>query len=177
MADLKRGGFAALALGATALTTLSLGGAAKGFTLPRFGHGAAPVEAPAAERHFTFPWAAHVDARTGNYAAKQFVEKRLTAGLPMDEAVARVRAAHASCHDDQRHGGGAVVCRYMIGSAGDMASLGEEIWTVTLTPGPDGKLAAAALDRSRAGIPGEAGDRAVFHWQVGDQASDSEGAQ
>ena len=37
-----------------------------------------------------------------------------------------------------------------------MAPLGEEIWTLTLTPGPDGKLAAATIDRRHAGLGGEA---------------------
>lgn len=113
---------------------------------------------------FTFPWAAHVDARTGNWAAREFVEKELPAGLPMAEAVARARAARASCRDR----GGEVVCRYEISDAGGEAALGEEIWTLTLTPGPGGKLANAAIDRSRAGIPGELGTRAVFHWELGD---------
>ena len=61
-----------------------------------------------------------------------------------------------------------MVCRYSITDAPDMAPLGEEIWTLTLTPGPDGKLAAAALDRRHLGLPGEEGDRAVFHWRMGE---------
>jgi hypothetical protein len=122
----------------------------------------------AAAHRFTFPWAAHVDERSGNYAVQQFVEKELTPGLPMAEAVAKARAAESSCHGDARRGGGVVTCRYEIGDANDMAPLGQEIWTLTLTPGPDGKLATAAIDRTRAGLGGEEGDRAVFHWRVGE---------
>lgn len=140
----KLGGAAALALALGALTAT-----------------AALARDPS---RFTFPWAAHVDARSGNEAARQFVEKRLPAGLPMDEAVARVRAARAACKDR----GGDVVCRYTISAASDEASLGQEIWTLTLTPGPAGKLATAAIDRRRAGLPGQLGSRAVFHWQFGE---------
>ena len=114
---------------------------------------------------FTFPYAAHVDIHTGDYAARQFVEKELPPGLPMAEAVAKARAARSSCHDTGR--GGDVICRYSISQASNEASLGEEIWTLTLTPGPDGKLKTAAIDRRRAGIPGVLGERAVFHWQLG----------
>lgn len=148
MAGLQGGFSVALGLG---VATLAAGAA---FALPD-------------PSRFTFPYAAHVDPVTGNYAAKQFVEKRLTPGLPMSEAEARVRAARAACHGGYGHGDD-VVCRYTIGSGADMASLGQEIWTVTLTPGPDGKLQTAALDRSRAGLGGEAGTRAVFHWRFGD---------
>ncbi|HWF77679.1 MAG TPA: hypothetical protein VN694_10950 [Caulobacteraceae bacterium] len=174
MADLKRGAtrapaVRALAMGAAALMTVALGAEAQAFSFSWAGHHDAPADAPPPERRFTFPWASHVDPMNGNFAARQFVQKRLTPGLPMSEAVERVRAAHASCRGGYHRGGGAVVCRYTISSASDMASLGQEIWTVTLTPGPDGKLAGAAVDRSRAGIPGELGSRAVFHWEFGDE--------
>ena len=139
-------------LAALALATATLAGAASAQPDPY---------------RFTFPWAAHVDNLTGNYAARQFAEKRLPAGLAMSEAVERVRAARASCHGGYSRSDG-VVCRYMIGSGADMAPLGQEIWTVTLTPGPHGKLQTVAVDRSRAGIPGEGGTRAVFHWRLGD---------
>jgi hypothetical protein len=145
-------GRAALALLVGALAPV----AAHGLTLVWPGHAAA--------HRFTFPWAAHVDERSGNYAVQQFVEKELPAGLPMAEAVAKARAAQSSCHDRP----GAVICRYTITDASDMAPLGQEIWTLTLTPGPDGKLATATIDRTRAGLPGEGGDRAVFHWRVGE---------
>jgi hypothetical protein len=152
-----------LTIGAQALPAA----AAHGLTFPWARHGDdAPraADAPRDPSRFTFPYAAHVDARSGNVAAKEFVEKQLPAGLPMSEAIARARAAHSACHD----AGGEVVCRYSIGDAPDMAPLGEEIWTLTLTPGPDGKLAAAAIDRRHAGLPGEEGDRAVFHWRMGE---------
>ena len=179
MAGMKRGSMPALswrrlAVAAAALITVAAGASAHAFSFSWAGVHDAPADTPYPERRFTFPWAAHVDPMNGNFAAKQFVQKRLTPGLPMSEAIERVRAAHAACHDDYRrgdyrHGGGAVVCLYMISSAGDQASLGQEIWTVTLTPGPDGKLEKAAIDRSRAGIPGELGSRAVFHFQFGDE--------
>jgi hypothetical protein len=148
---------------------VAMGAEAHAFSFSWAGIHDSPADAPPAERRFTFPWASHVDPMNGNFAAKQFVQKRLTPGLPMSEAIARVRAARAACPDDYRHGGGTVVCRYMIGSGGDMASLGQEIWTVTLTPGADGKLDKAAIDRSRVGLPGELGTRAVFHFQFGDE--------
>ena len=156
MGTFRRGAALALIVGALALSAA----AAHGLTLPWARRG----DAPPAARHFTFPYAAHVDVRSGNYAAQQFVEKQLPAGLSMAEAVARARSARASCHDH----GSEVICQYSIGEAPDMAPLGEEIWTLTLTPGPDGKLATAAIDRRHAGLPGEEGDRAVFHWRLGE---------
>src|SRR5215472_1359437 len=107
MAELKRGAIGALALattalGGAALVSLSAGPAAHAFTFTWGGehhHEQHPDDAPYPERRFTFPWAAHVDPMNGNFAAKQFVEKRLTPGLPMSEAVARVRAARAACDD------------------------------------------------------------------------------
>jgi hypothetical protein len=147
---------AALALIAGVLAPV----AAHGLTFGWPGH--------AAQHRFTFPWAAHVDERSGNYAVQQFVEKELPAGLPMAEAVAKARAARSSCHGEARQGGGVVTCRYTITDASDMAPLGQEIWTLTLTPGLDGKLAAATIDRTRAGLGGEGGERAVFHWRLGE---------
>ena len=166
MTNLRGGAVLALVIAALALPAA----AAHGFTFPWAAHDDAPradaprTDAPRDPSRFTFPYAAHVDIRSGNEAARQFVEKELPAGLPMSEAIARARAARSACHDT----GWEVVCRYFIGEAPDMAPLGEEIWTLTLTPGPDGKLAAAAIDRRHAGLPGEAGDRAVFHWQLGE---------
>ena len=166
MKTLRGGAALALVLGALVLPAA----AAHGFTFPWAAHDDAPrsnapgADAPRDPSRFTFPYAAHVDIRSGDELARQFVEKELPAGLPMSEAIARARAARSACHDV----GGAVVCRYWIGDAPDMAPLGEEIWTLTLTPGPDGKLAAAAIDRTRAGLPGEAGSRAVFHWRLGE---------
>ncbi len=165
MTNLRGGAALALAIGALALPAA----AAHGFTFPWAAHDDAPrADAPRDPGRFTFPYAAHVDIRSGNEAAQQFVEKQLPPGLPMSEAIARARAARSACHEDARLGGGEVICRYWIGEAPDMAPLGEEIWTLTLTPGPDGKLAAAAIDRRHAGVPGEAGDRAVFHWRLGE---------
>jgi hypothetical protein len=156
MANLRGG--AALALMVAALAPAALPMQAHGLTLSWGGGHAEP-------RRFTFPWASHVDVRSGDYAAQQFVEKELTAGLPMAEAVAKARAARSRCRGDGD--GGEVVCRYSIGQASDEASLGEEIWTLTLTPGPDGKLKTASIDRRRSGIPGVMSERAVFHWQLG----------
>jgi hypothetical protein len=162
MTKIERGAALALVLAALTLPTA----AAHGFTFPwaRHGDDAPPADAPRDPSRFTFPYAAHVDIRSGDEAARLFVEKELPAGLPMSEAISRARAAHSACHDT----GSDVVCRYWIGDAPDMAPLGEEIWTLTLTPGPDGKLATAAIDRRHAGLPGEEGDRAVFHWQLGE---------
>ena len=152
----------ALVLGVLALPAA----AAHAFTFPWAAHDDAPRSGgpPPTPAASPSPYAAHVDMRSGDYAAQQFVEKQLPAGLPMAEAIARARAAHSACHDV----GGDVVCRYSITDAPDMAPLGEEIWTLTLTPGPDGKLASAAIDRRHAGLPGEEGDRAVFHWRLGE---------
>jgi hypothetical protein len=161
MTTLRGGAGLALVLGVLALPAA----AAHGFTFPWAAHDDAPhADAPRDPSRFTFPYAAHVDIRSGNEAVRQFIEKQLPAGLPMSEAIARARAAHSACHD----AGGDVVCRYWIADAPDMAPLGEEIWTLTLTPGPDGKLATAAIDRRHAGLPGEEGDRAVFHWRLGE---------
>lgn len=163
MADFRCEGFRAAAAAAVALLAAGLGAQADAFTFTWGGHEDARADAPPAERRFTFPWAAHVDMRSGDYAAQQFVQHQLPAGLPMHEAVARARAAHSSCNDL----GSIVICRYSISSAADEASLGEELWTLTLTRGPDGKLATAAIDRARIGIPGDLGTRAVFHWELG----------
>ena len=168
MADCRREGLraaavAAAALMTAALTTTTFGPQAHAFTFTWGGHSDAQADGPPPERRFTFPWAAHVDMRSGDYAAQQFVQHQLPAGLPMHEAVARARAARSSCNDL----GSVVICRYSISSATDQAALGEEVWTLTLTPGPDGKLATAAIDRSRVGIPGDLGTRAVFHWELG----------
>ena len=177
MAALKRGAtgtpaaagpaLAGVALMTVALTAVALGGGAHAFTFEWVGHHDAHADASPAERRFSFPWAAHVDIMNGDYAAKQFVQNRLPAGLPMAEAVARAEAARSNC-GRWRVTSGPIVCRYEISAATDGAALGQEVWTLTLTPGPDGKLASAAVDRTRVGIPGDLGARAIFHFEFGD---------
>jgi hypothetical protein len=163
MTDLRRGAIGALALGAAALISVGLGAEAHAFTFTWAGHGEAHADAPAAERRFTFPWASHVDVHSADYAAQQFVQKQLPPGLPMAQAVSRAREARSSCRD----AGAAVICRYEISAASDGASLGQEVWILTLTPGPDGKLATAAVERRRSGLGGDLGARAVFHFEFG----------
>ena len=102
-------------------------------------------------RRFTFSDAAYMDGEAGMRAARAFVAEALPRGLPMREAVARVTRADMACRAD-REGGGAVRCRYFVTSRPEFGDLGEDIWTVRLTPGSDGLLQDATLGYTHGGL-------------------------
>src|ERR1700723_2219735 len=84
-------------------------------------------------RKFTFPDAEFMGAPDGMRAARAFVAEALPQGLPMREAVARMTRAGTACHAAS-DGSGAVRCRYFITARPEYGDLGEDIWTVRLTP-------------------------------------------
>jgi hypothetical protein len=115
---------------------------------------AAAVAAPAssqAARNFTFTDAEFMRAADGMHAARAFVAEALPPGLPMREAVARMTRAGTAC-DAASDGSGAVRCRYYITVRPEYGDLGEDVWTVRLTPGAGGVLQDATLRRSRVGL-------------------------
>lgn len=101
--------------------------------------------------HFTFPDAEYMRGDEGLKAAQSFAETQLTPGLPMDTAVAKVENAVAGCEtpaDPQA----TINCQYYIMARPTGGSLGEDIWSVKLVPGPNGTLQDAIVQTSRSGM-------------------------
>ncbi len=101
---------------------------------------------------FTFPRAESLSYDMGLPYAQAFVAHDLPPGLPMDEAVARVKRAVMACRPPTEDG--SVRCRYLTTVGREFGSLGEDVWDLTLTPGPDGRLRSASLTRNHVGLPG-----------------------
>jgi len=102
-------------------------------------------------QHFTFPDAEYLPGDEGLKAAQSFAETQLTPGLSMDTAVAKVENAVAGCEtpsDPQA----TINCQYYIMARPTGGSLGENIWSVKLVPGPTGTLQNAIVERSRSGM-------------------------
>ena len=87
----------------------------------------------------------------GIAAAQAFLAERLTSGLPMAQAIARVEKANAGCHSPAAPGS-PVVCRYSEIAHPVCGDLGEDIWTVRLIPASDGLLQSATFERSHVGM-------------------------
>jgi hypothetical protein len=102
-------------------------------------------------RKFTFTDAEFMRAADGMRAARAFVAEALPPGLSMREAVARMTRAGTACHAAS-DGGGAVRCSYFITVRPEYGDMGEDVWTVRLTPGAGGLLQDATLRRSRVGL-------------------------
>jgi hypothetical protein len=111
---------------------------------------------------FTFTDAEFMPANNGIEAAHSFIADQLTRGLPMALAIARVEKAQASCH---AAAGGAemVICEHYTLDRPVGGDLGENVWTVHLTPGPNGLLDDATVSRSRVGMPGYMDTAASSH--------------
>jgi hypothetical protein len=104
--------------------------------------------------HFTFQDAEfHPNQREGFEAAKAFVASELPQGIPMSEAIAKVEGARAAC-DTPTAPSAVVQCEYSILARPAEGGLGENVWTVRLTPGPGDKLQSAYVERSHMGMPG-----------------------
>ncbi len=106
---------------------------------------------------FTFPRAEFLPGSQGMALAQAFVAQDLPRGLPMTEAVARVRRAVMACHP-ARAVSGVMVCEYSISVKPDGGDAGEDGWRVRLSPGPDGRLQDASVSRFHIGMPGQLGD-------------------
>lgn len=103
---------------------------------------------------FTFPDAEFLpNEQEGLQAAKSFVARELTHGLPMSEAITRIEYAPASC-ETPASSSAVIKCEYFILARPAEGSLGENYWTVRLVPGPDNTLERASVERSRVGMPG-----------------------
>jgi hypothetical protein len=124
---------------------------------------AASGAAEARAHHFSFSWAAHVSDLQAQAGAEAFVKDELPAGIAMSDAVQRTQAAGARCRPASREVGG-VACRYFITSNSDQGALGEDVWTVSLVPDGAGKLASAAIARSRVGLRGDLPDEPTYRW-------------
>src|SRR5580704_14486314 len=121
--------------------------------------------AQARPHHFSFSWAAHVSDIQAQAGADAFVKDELPAGIAMADAIQRTQAAGARCRPAPREVGGEnVACRYFITSDTAEGALGEDVWTVNLVPDAGGKLATAAVARSRVGLRGDLPDEPMFKW-------------
>jgi hypothetical protein len=69
----------------------------------------------------------------------------------MREAVARVTHAVSNCAPSA--GSGTWECRYSILVRPEGGDLGEDLWALRLTPGPDGTLHSVSLRRWKVGMP------------------------
>jgi hypothetical protein len=104
-------------------------------------------------QNFTFRDAEFAIGDEGVRAARSFVASQLTPGLEMNTATARVEHAGASCKAPSS-AQATVNCEYFTLARPAGGDLGENVWTVKLMPGPDGKLQRAIVERSRVGMPG-----------------------
>jgi hypothetical protein len=98
-------------------------------------------------RTFTFADAEYPSASNGVQSAQAFIHNALPVGLSMDEAASRVEHADAQCSASPA--GGAVNCSFSATSRPHDGYIGEDVWTVQLTPGANGDLQQATLTRSR----------------------------
>jgi hypothetical protein len=105
-------------------------------------------------QNFTFQNAEFAPGEQGAQAAKSFVATQLTRGLAMNAAVAKVENAGAKCKAPSS-AQNAITCVYSILARPTGGDLGENIWSVTLTPGSSGTLQSADLEISRVGMPGD----------------------
>lgn len=105
-------------------------------------------------QNFTFQNAEFAPRDQGAHAARSFVATRLTPGLAMNAAVARVENAGVKCKAPSG-AQNVITCEYLILARPAGGDLGENIWSVTLMPGSDGMLQSANLEISRVGMPGD----------------------
>jgi hypothetical protein len=104
-------------------------------------------------QNFTFPNAEFKPGDEGVQAARSFMATQLIPGLAMNAAEARVENAGAKCRASSS-AQNTITCEYFILARPAGGDLGENIWSVTLTPGSDGMLQSANLNISRVGMPG-----------------------
>lgn len=102
---------------------------------------------------FSFRQAELTPADTGAAAARAFVRTRLTPGVPLAEAVSRLKEADMPCPHLRRQGGppGAerrLVCTYFATVSAEGGTLGEDTFTVTLVTDASGLLKGANVTRS-----------------------------
>ncbi len=110
------------------------------------------IAAPA--NRFTFQDAEFLpNEQEGLQAAKSFVTRELTPGLPMREAITSVERARASC-ETPASSSAIVTCEYSILARPAEGGLGENLWAVRLVPLPNNTLESATVERSRVGMPG-----------------------
>jgi hypothetical protein len=116
---------------------------------------AAALASPAASeaRRFTFAQAEFLPSAMGMARAQDFLAESLPPGLQMHEAIKRLREADMSCRAEGGPGA-PVSCEYWQGVRPEGGDQGEDVWTVHLTPGPDGALQATSIDRSHIGMEG-----------------------
>ena len=103
--------------------------------------------------HFTFPDAEFMRGDEGLKAARSFAETQLVPGMAMDAAVGKVENAVAACKTPS-NAQATINCEYYIIARPTGGTLGENIWSVKLIPGPNGTLQNAIVERSRAGMRG-----------------------
>jgi hypothetical protein len=105
---------------------------------------------PAAGERFSFrtnEFRLEGDARA---AAAAFVERAFPPGLPMTEARARAQAAEMTCRPAKADAG--LACVYSVPVHAPGGVIGENTWTLRLTPDGSGRLAAADLVYDRGGF-------------------------
>lgn len=124
------------------------------------------ISQPANAEAFTFPNAEFMQDQTaGMRAAYSFVARALPPGISMSAAIGAVERAEAGCHipaDTTRP----VTCEYSILARPEGGDMGENVWTVQLFPGSDGRLQNATVVRSRVGMPGDLAATPAFHWPM-----------
>lgn len=100
---------------------------------------------------FTFARAEYLPSALGMARAEDFLAHALPPGLPMTEAIRRLRRADMACGSADR---GQVVCEFSEDVRPEGGDDGADIWTVRLTAGDGGALQSAVVTRSHIGMPG-----------------------
>ena len=103
--------------------------------------------AKAAQDRFTFRGVEFIPFGERIGTAQAFVAQQLPAGLPIQEAIRRLRAADASCKGYQP-ANAQLTCRSSMVVHPTGLELGDVTWTVRLTQDSRGLLASATVERS-----------------------------
>jgi hypothetical protein len=103
--------------------------------------------AEAAQRQFTFRGVEFIPSGDRVAAARTFVAEQLPAGLPIPEAIRRLRKADAFCGGRQP-ANAQLMCRSSMVVHPTGLELGNVTWTITLNQDSQGLLANATVERS-----------------------------
>ena len=103
--------------------------------------------AEAGQGRFTFRGVEFIPSGERIGAAQAFVAQQLPAGLPIPEAIRRLRAADASCKNYQP-ANAQLTCQSSMVEHPTGLELGDVTWTVRLTQDSQGLLASATVERS-----------------------------
>jgi hypothetical protein len=97
------------------------------------------------EKQFSFRENEYTEAAGRLGAAEDFVARQLPAGVPLQVALQRAKAADLDCG---QQASGARVCRFSMVEGADGEDLGDSVWTVRLTPDAAGDLKSATVEHT-----------------------------